>query len=89
MYFTPAVRVDTGRHERRRFDETPRNGTIGTIEGSPTVELPKTTPHIVLTRKETVANIEKVLGRSGGVYVCPFKLSQMMKYLQDKNNLEY
>ena len=39
--------------------------------------------------KEGVRNTEKALGRSGGVYVPPFKLAQMMKDLQDKSSLEY
>lgn len=85
----PDARVDRRNHEQRRDDETPRNGTAGAREGITTVELPKANPPEVSTRKEGVANIEKALGRSGGVYVPPFKLAQMMKDLQDKSSLEY
>lgn len=85
----PDARVDRRNHEQRRDDETPRNGTVGAREGNTTVELPKANPPEVSTRKEGVANTEKALGRSGGVYVPPFKLAQMMKDLQDKSSLEY
>lgn len=85
----PDARVDRRNHEQRRDDETPRNGTVGAREGNTTVELPKANPPEVSTRKLGVANTEKALGRSGGVYVPPFKLAQMMKDLQDKSSLEY
>lgn len=35
------------------------------------------------------ANAEKSQGRSGGVYIPPFKLAQMMKDIQDKSSVEY
>lgn len=88
----PDARVDKRNHEQRRDDETPRNGTVGAVgarEGNTTVELLKANPPVVSIRKEGVANTEKALGRSGGVYVPPFKLAQMMKDLQDKSSLEY
>eukprot|EP00252_Welwitschia_mirabilis_P005536 TRINITY_DN159_c0_g4_i1.p1 TRINITY_DN159_c0_g4~~TRINITY_DN159_c0_g4_i1.p1 ORF type:complete len:866 (+),score=186.41 TRINITY_DN159_c0_g4_i1:199-2796(+) len=34
-------------------------------------------------------NSEKALGRSGGVYIPPFKLAQMMKDVQNKSSVEY
>eukprot|EP00250_Pteridium_aquilinum_P006297 c16243_g2_i1 orf=86-2392(+) len=35
------------------------------------------------------ANAELPQGRSGGVYIPPFKLAQMMKEVQDKSSVEY
>lgn len=35
------------------------------------------------------SNEEKPPGRSGGVYIPPFKLAQMMKDIQDKSSVEY
>lgn len=36
-----------------------------------------------------VRGTEKGVGRSGGVYIPPFKLAQMMKDVQDKSSVEY
>jgi pre-mRNA-splicing factor CWC22 len=83
------VRVERRNHEQRRNDETPKNVTLRAREGNVTVELPKSKAPVVSTRKEGDGNTEKALGRSGGVYVPPFKLAQMMKDLEDKSSLEY
>lgn len=83
------ARVDRRNHEQRRNADTSKNGTVEARDANITVELPKSKASDVSTRKEGVENTEKALGRSGGVYVPPFKLAQMMKDLQDKSSLEY
>ena len=40
----PIRSVDRGNHDKRRDDETPKNGTFGAKEGIPTIELPKNKP---------------------------------------------
>uniref|UniRef100_A0A0D6QVN7 MI domain-containing protein n=1 Tax=Araucaria cunninghamii TaxID=56994 RepID=A0A0D6QVN7_ARACU len=87
------------RVSRKRADESDeevpavRNRAREEREANIPAELPKEKPSAVSTQTAKgmgeVGKAEKGLGRSGGVYIPPFKLAQMMKDVQDKSSVEY
>lgn len=46
-------------------------------------------PQVQSTTQETKNADTSILGKSGGVYIPPFKLARMMKEVQDKSSVEY
>lgn len=44
---------------------------------------------MIFTQMKKGAEMGVNTGRSGGIYIPPFKLAQMMKEVQDKSSIEY
>lgn len=90
----PRSRRDDGERSRRDGDDSYRGdeerrretGDRGERrrrdEDEPLEKAPEMMP-------EKVSVPEKVAGRSGGVYIPPFKLAQMMKEVDDKCSVQY
>ncbi|XP_047980440.1 pre-mRNA-splicing factor CWC22 homolog [Salvia hispanica] len=73
------------RDSDRRHDENADRYKSSKNERSETVDLKTKGDGNVAVAVDPVAN----MGRSGGVYVPPFKLARMLKEIEDKSSLEY
>ncbi|XP_030453797.1 uncharacterized protein LOC115675328 [Syzygium oleosum] len=95
-------RTDDDRHERRRYDDSdvkPRKDrevnkgrdtpTGNEKEGRDGKKVDGSKPEQPTLREGNMNTDSSNLGRSGGVYIPPFKLARMMKDVQDKSSVEY
>ncbi|KAI4375878.1 hypothetical protein MLD38_013696 [Melastoma candidum] len=78
----PDSRKEDNRSEHRRSDESDRTKQAGPNPGLKE-------GGAKLSENNTVTGDASNLGRSGGVYIPPFKLARMMKDVQDKSSVEY
>ncbi|XP_030526691.1 pre-mRNA-splicing factor CWC22 homolog [Rhodamnia argentea] len=95
-------RTNDDRHERRRYDDsdvkprkdrevnkgrdTPTDNEEGGRDGKKGDGSKSEQPTL---REGNMNTDASNLGRSGGVYIPPFKLARMMKDVQDKSSVEY
>ncbi|XP_077253262.1 MIF4G domain-containing protein / MA3 domain-containing protein [Tasmannia lanceolata] len=81
-------------HEHRRDDDHRRRYDKGVKEleqegGNKTNAVESRRPIPVLQDGKLDTDASANLGRSGGVYIPPFKLARMMKDVEDKSSVEY
>ena len=74
-----------GKDERRRDKDKDKNENYEKSDGKENGQPTALTNPIAKVGMDVVAN----LGRSGGVYIPPFKLARMMKDIEDKSSVEY